>query len=452
MFELVDYERLLQNLPSEIKEAEVNAELHTKFSVGVSEGKVISTEASSLTEIFVRASGESTGYAYTQSLEEPARDVILRGYENGSCSNTGKRDIINTRDRAYSGNGPEDSSNENMETLRDTAVALENEILRSESDVAKATVKISAATVGMHVLNSKGVKVSYSYPVYEAETVVMAQRGRKEYNASCLTTSTAIDGLDKGFIVNRIKESLENQYDIRSFQSGYYSAVLSSRVVVNIMTTLWQLFSGVKYMEGSSALCGRLGEKIGADVLNISDTPVHPKTGYIYPFDCEGSRGKDQKLVSGGRLEGLMHNLKTSWELGVEATGNAGRRALLSGAVSTDILVIPKNIYIEPGEKNLDELLQNMEEGIYITDSYDIFHSINIGSGDFNIPCRGVMIKKGRKEYAVTALNICGNILDLFNNIEEIGKDINLEPIIMLKSYCIGGPSIRLKKLQVNGK
>lgn len=452
MFEIVDYERLLQNLPSEIKEAEVNTELHTKFSVGVSEGKVISTEASSLTEIFVRASGESTGYAYTQSLEEPARDVILRAYENGNCSNTGKRDIINTRDKAYSVNVPENFNNENMETLRDTAMMVENEILKSESDIAKARVKISAATVGMHVLNSKGVKVSYSYPVYEAEADVVAQHGGKEYNASCLTTFVDIDGLDKDFIINTIKESLKNQYDIRSFKSGYYSAVLSSRVVINIMTTLWQLFSGVKYLEGSSALCGRLGKKIGADVLNISDLPVHSKTGYIYPFDCEGSRGKDQKLVSSGRLEGLMHNLKTSYELEAEATGNAGRRALLSGAVSTDISVIPKNIYIEPGEKKLEELLQNMGEGIYITDSYDIFHSINIGSGDFNIPCKGVMIKNGRKEYAVTALNICGNIIDLFNSIEEIGEDINLEPIIMLKSYCIGGPSIRLKKLQVNGK
>jgi PmbA protein len=147
-----------------------------------------------------------------------------------------------------------------------------------------------------------------------------------------------------------------------------------------------------------------------------------------------------------------MHNLKTSSQMGTEAGGNAGRRALLSGAISTDISVIPKNIFIEPGERSVEELIQNMAEGIYITDSYDIFHSINIGSGDFNIPCRGVMIKDGRWQHAVTALNMCGNIMDLFNDIEEAGSDLNMEPVIMLKSYCIGGPSIRLKKLQVNGK
>lgn len=452
MIDLIDYEKALKDLPREIKEAEVNAEIHEKLSIGVSDGQVISTEASSLAEIFVRASGENTGYMYTQNLEEPAKDVILRAFENGGCSNTGKIDIINTKDKSYSGNAIMAVNNKSVEDLRKIAEAFENEILKSDPEIAKAKVKISASTIGMHVLNSMGVNTSYSYPVYEAEVVVMAQHEGKEYNASWINSTSAIDKLDKGLAVDTIRESLKNQYSTGSFDPGSYPAVISSRVVINMMTTIWQLFSGVKYLDGSSVLCGRLGKKIGSDALSISDISEHYRTGYVYPFDCEGSRGKDQKLVSKGRLEGLMHNLKTSSEMGTGATGNAGRRALLSGAISTDISVIPKNIYIEPGEADVDALLKDMEEGIYITDSYDIFHSINIGSGDFNIPCRGVMIKEGRKQYAVTALNMCGNIMDLFNNIEEVGKDLMMEPVIMLKSYCIGGPSIRLKKLQVNGK
>lgn len=452
MIDLIDYEKALKNLTKEIKEAEVNAEIHEKLSIRVSGGQVISTGASSITEIFVRASGESTGYMYTQNLEEPAKDVIFRAFENGGCSNTGKLDVINTRDKSCSGNPAMAVNNKGVVELKKIAEAFENEILKSDPEIVKAEVEISASTIGMHVLNSLGVNASYSYPVYEAEVDVMAQHEGREYNASWINTSSDIDKLDKGFAIDTIRESLKNQYGKGPFKPGSYPAVISSKVVINMMTTLWQLFSGVKYLEGSSVLCGRLGKKIGSDVLSISDISKHQKTGYIYPFDCEGSRGKDQKLISKGRFERLMHNLKTSSEMGTGTTGNAGRRALLSGAISTDITVIPKNIYIEPGEASVDGLLKNMDEGIYITDSYDEFHSINIGSGDFNIPCRGVMIKKGKKQYAVAALNICGNIIDLFNNIEEVGKDLMMEPVIMLKSYCIGGPSIRLKSLQVNGK
>ena len=58
-------------------------------------------------------------------------------------------------------------------------------------------------------------------------------------------------------------------------------------------------------------------------------------------------------------------------------------------------------------------MLKDMGDGVYITESYDIFHSINIGSGDFAIPCRGIVIKDGKPHHSVTALTICGNLINL---------------------------------------
>lgn len=92
-----------------------------------------------------------------------------------------------------------------------------------------------------------------------------------------------------------------------------------------------------------------------------------------------------------------------------------------------------------------------MGDGVYITESYDIFHSINIGSGDFAIPCRGIVIKDGKPHHSVTALTICGNLVSLFKNVEETGNDLLIDEFL-LKSYCVGSPSIRIRKLQVNGQ
>ena len=92
-----------------------------------------------------------------------------------------------------------------------------------------------------------------------------------------------------------------------------------------------------------------------------------------------------------------------------------------------------------------------MGEGVYITHSYDVFHSINIGSGGFSIPCRGTVIRNGCEDCNVTGLTMSGRLTDLFSRVRAAGNDLYIEEFLR-KSYCVGAPSLLIEKLQINGK
>ncbi|NLM11282.1 MAG: TldD/PmbA family protein [Clostridiaceae bacterium] len=452
---LENYKRAINNLPEHITEAEVNAEQKISVLIGVSCGQIVKTDVSDVTSVYVRASGDKTGYAYTEDLSEDPNKVILKAYNNGIVSDSYKRDILNSPETAYNSlNAAKCAGTANIINFSDIvakAMLLENLVRSAVPSINTAFANIRVDTFSSRVINSKGVDVYFTRNVVYAQVKVTAEILGDSVDAACSVSASSIEEIDPDSLVSQINNILRNKIKPGNFQPGEYPVILSHNVGVNIMMTAWQLFSGIKYFDGSTVLKGRLGEYIGSSALSIIDTPFHSGTGYCFPFDCEGTPGKETILVDKGKFTGLMHNLSSSSHLNAQPSGNAGRVALLTGNVPTDVIVTPKICFIQPGVRSVEEMLKDMGDGVYITESYDIFHSINIGSGDFAIPCRGIVIKDGKPHHSVTALTICGNLINLFNNIEETGNDLLIDEFL-LRSYCVGSPSIRLSKLQVNGK
>jgi len=457
MIFLENYKNVLNNLPEYITEAEVNAERKVSTLIGVSGGQIVKTDVSDVTSIYVRASGNKTGYAYTEDLSEDPGKVILKAYNNGIVSDSNKTDRLNSPETAFN---PQNTAKYatvkkdyavSSPDIVEKAVSLERQVRSAVPSINTCFVNIRVDTFSSRVINSKGVDVSFTRNVVYAQVKATAEILGDSVDASCSVSAPSFAGIDSGELVDRIKNSFKNKIEAGAFSPGEYPVVLSRNVGINIMITAWQLFSGLKYCDGSTALAGKLNEYIGSPALSIIDTPYHSGTGYCFPFDCEGTTGIETVLVDKGKFTGLLHNLNSSAHLNAEPTGNAGRVALLTGNLPTDIIVTPKICHIMPGTRSADELIREMGDGVYITESYDIFHSINIGSGDFAIPCRGIVIKDGKPHHAVNALTICGNLVNLFKNVEETGNDLLIDEFL-LRSYCVGSPSIRIRNLQVNGK
>lgn len=451
------YKKAVSNLPENIKEAEVDIERKKSILIGVSGGQIVKSADSDVTSVYVRASSEKTGYAYTEDLDEEPDKVILKAYNNGIVSDVSKRDVINTPETAFnSGNAPKfekyfGESGVKYSGIIEKALLLEKIVRDAVPSLRSSYAGIRVDTFSSRVINSKGVDVFFERNVYYAQIKITAELHGENVDAEASVSSGSLERLDFDSLTDRVKDFLRTKMEPGTFRPGEYPVVLSPNVGVNIMMTAWQLFSGFKYCDGSTALKGRLGEVIGSPALSIIDTPFHNSTGYCFPFDCEGTPGRETILVDNGKFTGLMHNLFSASQLNAEPTGNAGRVALLTGNIPTEIIVTPKICYIKPGTRPAGEMLQSMGDGVYITESYDIFHSINIGSGDFAIPCRGIVIKDGKPYRSVSALTICGNLTELFGNVEETGNDLLIDEFL-LRSYCVGSPSIRLTKLQVNGK
>lgn len=443
------YRHALRTLPEGVSEAEVDAERRVSTMVKCSGGEIVETGSSDTTELFVRASGDKTGYAYTQDLEEEPEGVFTKALRNSSQVELTQRDRLNGAFVRRA--SPDGIANSDIQSMKKIAGELENVVRDADRYISSVTVEIRAEGFSRSVINSRGLDVETSMSLYSATASVMAEKNGLQYNASCYSSAKEPDHLVLEGFKERIAADLSHQYEATEIGSGEYRVLLDSTVVTNILMTAWQLFSGIKYNDGSSALSGRLGETIGSPFFSVVDSPSHELTAYRYEFDCEGSPCVKQVLVDKGKLVGLMHNISSATKLGVSSSGNAGRYALLSGSIPTDIIITPRIIYVEPGSKSVGELLEELGDGIYVTNSYDVFHSINIGSGWFSIPCRGTVIKGGIEDRNVTGMTMNGKLTNLFARVMAAGKDLYIEEFLR-KSYCVGAPSLLIEKLQINGK
>ena len=448
---LDEYRTVLKNLPICYSEAEVDVERRGSTVMKHANGEIIETRSSETAELFVRVSDEKTGYAYTQDLDEEPNHVLLRALNNSQFVERLKNDRLNrllVNRRVSEGLKNRDPD---IPSIKVAANQLEDSVRMVDSSISSVAVEICSERQLRNVINSHGLDVESAMDLYSATATVMAEKNGEQYDASYYESASRLEEINPERFRNKIAASLRHQYDAKEMHSGLYTVLLDSTVVTNIMMTAWQLFSGLKYGEGSSPLSGKLGETIGSSCFSVIDSPSHELTGYHYEFDCEGTPSREEQLVDGGRLTGLMHNITSAYRLDTNSTGNAGRYALLSGSIPTDIIITPKIIYAEPGSESVASLLEEMGEGVYITHSYDVFHSINIGSGGFSIPCRGTIIRNGREDHNVTGLTMSGRLTDLFSRVRAAGNDLYIEEFLR-KSYCVGAPSLLIEKLQINGK
>lgn len=450
-FNISSYKEVLENLPCGIKEAEVNIEKHYITEVRIKGGIISDLSVSQNTAMYARVSGEKTGYAYTEDVSENPQDVITRAYENSMNSEKEHTDRINRMKDVVR------SEHAGIETgpgfLAEYAAAMEKGIIEESEIIKDVHVSLKEETVGQHTVNSYGHDINYVSRLYIMRAVANAPENEKIFSASHIKSSKH----PKEFNVDEFRSSLEDdlKYQLnvsKKFNSGEYPAILSKKVVYNMFVTAWQIFSGHKYISESSPLSGRLNQKIASECISIFDFTQHPYSGYDVGYDCEGSAGITAKLVEDGMFTGLLHNIATGEGLGQGSTGNAGRRALLSGNIATDILVIPKNFVIQPGEATVTDMQKHMGNGIYITTSSDVFHTINIASGDFSIPCKGVMIRDGKPAENLQSLTISGNIIELLKNVVEVGADLYLSVMENLENFGIGACSLRVSKLMVSGE
>ncbi|WP_367363489.1 TldD/PmbA family protein [Mesotoga sp.] len=448
---LENYRNIMKALPARFSEAEVDAERNASTVIKCANGEIIETRSSDTTELFIRVSDEKTGYAYTQDLEEEPIEVLLRGLNNSNFVQRRQKDKLNESTVKRTEMVNDRSGRPDLESMKLAAEKLEKTIRETDGNISSVAIEICSDTHRRNVINSNGLDVESSMNLYSVRATVMAEKDGDQYDATFFQSVSDTGGLNLDRFRERIAASLRHQYGATELRSGVYPVLLDSTVVTNIMMTAWQMFSGMKYNNGSSALSGKLGETIGSSVLSITDSPSHELTGYHYEFDCEGTPSERQRLLESGKLVGLMHNITSAYKLDTSSTGNAGRYALLSGSIPTDIIITPKIFYIEPGENSLELVMNEIEDGVYITHSYDVFHSINIGSGSFSIPCRGTVIKNGKPDHNVTGLTINGRLTDLFARVKAAGNDLYIEEFLR-KSYCVGAPSILVERLQINGK
>jgi len=190
-----------------------------------------------------------------------------------------------------------------------------------------------------------------------------------------------------------------------------------------------------------SLLKGRVGEVIASEAVTLTDDPLLPGGSATCPFDDEGVPAFTKDVVSRGRLTTLLHNLKTARKDGVRTTGNASK-----AGYAAPVKVSPSNFYFKPGEKPLAALLEDVGEGLVITELSGTHAGANPVSGDFSLLSKGYRIENGKKGRPVEQITVAGNFYDVLKNVRAFADDLKFP------SGSTGSPSCWVGEMSVAGK
>ena len=114
---------------------------------------------------------------------------------------------------------------------------------------------------------------------------------------------------------------------------------------------------------GTSFLkAGDLGSlKYGSEHMNITADPTTPTGLGSFAFDDEGVPAARTPVVEAGRLTGFLTSRETAARIGAGSGGS-----MRADGWNRMPLVRMTNLHIEPGEGTLDDLLADVDDGIYM--------------------------------------------------------------------------------------
>jgi TldD protein len=160
-----------------------------------------------------------------------------------------------------------------------------------------------------------------------------------------------------------------------------------------------------------------LGTQFGQPHLNIVDGAAVPDLRGSFKYDDEGTPATKADLIRHGILVGRLHSRETAGKMGEPTTGNA--RALDHRFPP---IVRMTNTYIETGNTPFDDLIADIDEGVYCknwfggTTSMEMF---TFSAGE------AYMIRNGKIAELVRPVKLTGNLFSTLKNIDALGNDMD---------------------------
>lgn len=199
-------------------------------------------------------------------------------------------------------------------------------------------------------------------------------------------------------------------------RGGTYPVVLDQELAgVFIHEAVGHATEGDIILEGNSCLEGRIGERIGSDLVTVKDDPSLMLNGY-YPFDDEGCLSQETVLVERGVLRSYLNSRETAARL-----GGVPRNARAEGTDRPAVRM--SNTYISMGDWKLEEILEELKEGVYLAGSRGGQVSTAEGIFQFNAK-RGYMVEGGERTRLLRDVSLSGRILETLMHVKAVGDDL----------------------------
>ncbi|NMA85847.1 MAG: TldD/PmbA family protein [Tissierellia bacterium] len=388
---------------------------------------------------------EKMGYSYTEKVDESSIDMLVNeAYENGKHIDALEKETIFSGSDKY-----EEMDNFNKE-LKSTPLEnkiefvklLEKEALALDSRiVAVSYCMYNEVENSKQLINTKGLNLEDHTNLAYAFLVVVAREGEDTKTGISYVISRDFKDFDYKKMAKEAVDEALSQLGAKSIKSNEYSVVFRNDTFADLLGAFDSIFYAEYVQKGLSLLKDKIGENIACSKFTLVDDPFASEGFNSSTFDDEGTATKYKKIIDNGKLNTYLYNWKSANKDNVESTGNGFRNSYKS-SVSTSAT----NLYIEKGDKSFEEILNTVENGVYITDLQGLHSGLNPVSGDYSLSANGYEIENGKIKRPINQITIAGNFFETLMDIEEIGNDLRFS------MNGVGSPTIKVKKLAIAGE
>ncbi len=213
------------------------------------------------------------------------------------------------------------------------------------------------------------------------------------------------------------------------------AVIYDPRVARSLLGHFAAAISGAAVARGSSFLKDDLGKIIFPEAIDIIDDPFRVRGLRSQLFDSEGVGGQKRRLIDQGRLTSWLMDWPSARQLSLASTGHA---AAAPGSVPSPS---PTNLWIAPGAASPEELIGEIDHGLYVTEL--IGSGVNPVTGDYSRGAVGFWVQKGKITHPVNEITIVGNLKSMFADL-TVGNDLLLR-------YGVDTPTLKVAQMTIAG-
>lgn len=275
---------------------------------------------------------------------------------------------------------------------------------------------------------------------------VITSAFEKGKTVSFVSAFTQLGGLEflreypSDSIVCEVKRKTLDLLSASKIKSGQYKVILSPNLTgLLVHEVLGHMLEADNYLSGN-ILTGKIGEKIFPSSITLIDSPTYGKSIGWCPYDDEGVKGTEVKLIEEGVLKSCLHNRETASLLGVNSTGNARAQDF-----SYEPMVRMRNTFLKEGNMSIAELTEDIVNGLFL--GCGLSGSV-WPNGDFRFTSQECYtIENAEIKTRVHPLTIFGNVFETIGSIDGMGKVVEMfgDGCVKIQNVDVGmgGPHIK---------
>ncbi len=319
----------------------------------------------------------------------------------------------------------------NIKDEINTLISL-NQLKEKYPKIEKITAYFSEQYANTRIINSNGVDISTDTHLCTlvVEAITKNNDNYISYDEKLLTTDKSSIHFEE--FAKRVIERTLLLSKQKKIESKKYNIILDSKVASRIIRSFNHTLSATAIRNKVSCMENKLNKKIFSDKLTILEDPTNKEYPGYRLFDNEGTKTYKKEIVKDGIVETYLYDIKESLLANTNSTANG------YDGIST------RNMYVLPGNKSNEELLQELGNGIYVIDYMESGGtSINSVNGNISLQIFGFIVENGKFVSSIEPSIMTSTIFELLSNIKDIGNDLQFT------STVCASPSLLINEISI---